>query len=69
VRWAAPRVASSNEATITVCLDYSATRVLDTHGKDVTPLDRPETGALDVTVRATDAGPRISTSKVSEQPC
>ncbi|MFT3799426.1 hypothetical protein [Microbacterium sp.] len=42
--------ASQSSATLAVCVDSSQTRVLDSHGADVTPTDRAETFLLRVEV-------------------
>lgn len=51
-------------ATITmlVCLDVSATRVLNADDEDVTPTDRPEAVALDVKLVSSGDGLKISES-------
>lgn len=52
----------ASAATLLVCLDSSATRVIDGDGNDVTPADRAELAALDVGFILTSSRTRIQSS-------
>jgi hypothetical protein len=64
-----PREATSTTASTRVCLDVSSTRVINDSGDDVTPADRDDLLALDVSFIWTPTGSLISDSTVNEEPC
>lgn len=55
--------------TAQVCVDGSATRILDAAGKDVTPSDRAPRGLLKVVFSGSKETLRISSSKVVSSTC
>lgn len=59
----------SSRATITVCFDYSAVRVIDSESADVTPETRPDIAALDVQFVYAQPIPLIAQSSVSDATC
>lgn len=56
-------------ATIGVCIDTTATRVVDLQGADVTPKDRLDLLALDITAGWTSTGVFVSSTTASDFVC
>lgn len=55
---------SVNRLTLLVCEDFSEVRVVDSSGRDVTPLDRSNEATMRVSFALTPEGPRIERSVV-----
>ncbi|WP_281652341.1 hypothetical protein [Microbacterium aurum] len=56
-------------ATISVCMNYSDTRVVDKSGNDVTPESRSDVGSLKVQVIYASPTPLIAQSIVGDEQC
>lgn len=54
---------------VLICLDSSASRVVDSQGQDRTPEDRDDVVGLDVSIAWTSSGPLISDTETSAAPC
>lgn len=58
---------SDGTVTLTVCLDVSRTQIVDSSGKDVTPVDRATRARLAIDFLQVQSGLRISDSQISEE--
>lgn len=56
-------------ATISVCMNYSDTRVVDESGNDVTPESRADVGSLNVQITYASPTPLITQSIVGDGQC
>lgn len=58
-----------NTITTTICLDVSATRVINSEGADITPASRAEKLLLSVQIIGSSTNLRISDSTTDEEAC
>lgn len=61
--------ATAHEVAMTVCLDASATRVMDSSGSDVTPADRADVLGVDVIFKLIEMRLMIAESSTSAEQC